>query len=361
MKKFLKQEINCVFIMLGSSCNFQCKYCMQHPLIHDQITAEINPETIEFLKELSENQESPVRLQFYGGEPLLYWNNIVALVEALEGYNFQFSTISNGGLLTMDKVEFMNKHNFDTAISWDGVNVKETRGRDIFADEQIKEYIFNLNSLCISAVMSSRNYPLSFLEEASKIYLEYEEYRRNNNLPQATFYTILDEIMDTGLENKYLTDIDYDRVHKEMTELCGHFERQARGEEDYNPFYANYINRYVNILQNRVKNDTKFSKCRCSNGYQVLNLDLAGNLYRCHNSHTKLGTIHDDYFSYLENVIHYDGTKQFNEKCKDCCVQDICFNGCPLVEQEARDRYYCAMKRVTFYPVFEMIMRLGGD
>ena len=361
MRKFLQQEINCVFIMLGSSCNFQCKYCMQHPLIHDQITAEINPETIEFLQELAENQGRPVRLQFYGGEPLLYWNNIVAMVEALEGCNVQFSMISNGALLTMDKVDFMNKHNFDTAISWDGVNVEETRGKDVFADNEIKECIFNLNNLCVSAVMSSRNYPLSLLEQTDKLNQEYAAYRKNNNLPEAPFYTVIDEIMDTGLEHKYLTEIDCDKVYSDMAELCSHYEKQARGEEDYNPFYANYISRYVTMLCNRVKSDVKFAKCRCSNGYQVLNLDLDGNLYRCHNSHTKLGTIRDNYFSYLENVIHYDGTKQFNEKCKDCCVQDICFNGCPLVDQEVRDKYYCEMKQAVFYPVFEMVMRLGGD
>ena len=32
--KYLKRNINTVFLMLGNSCNMNCAYCLQHPLVH---------------------------------------------------------------------------------------------------------------------------------------------------------------------------------------------------------------------------------------------------------------------------------------------------------------------------------------
>lgn len=362
MNKFLRNDINTIFIMLGSACNFQCKYCLQHPLITDQISSNINPDIIEFIKELGQNQPNPFRIQFYGGEPLLYWNNIVEIVNELKGSNCLFSIITNGGLITEDKVQFMNDNNFSCSVSWDGLNVNETRGRDVFKEEDLKNTIFKINCLGISSVMSSLNYPLSILEECKKLNDEYVQYRKDNNLSETYMYINMDEIMDTGLDHKYLTEIDCEKASSDMRILCDHYKKQFEENEEYEQYYVNFISKYVGILKHRVLNtDRKFSTCACGNGYTVLNLDLEGNLYRCHNTHIKVGTIYDNYSKYIGNVIHYDGTKEFNKKCSQCYVQDICNNGCPLIEQEIRDKYYCDMKRAIFYPVLEMIMEVGGS
>ncbi|MBU2700427.1 uncharacterized protein Ga0466249_001519 [Sporomusaceae bacterium BoRhaA] len=352
MKKFLRQNINCIFIMLGSSCNFQCKYCLQHPLITEEVTSKINSDTIDFLKETAQSQKSPLRILFYGGEPLLYWNNIVSITKALQDCNCTFSIISNGSLLTRDKVEFLNNYKINVTISWDGINVKETRGQNIFKNSTLKECIFNLNNVCISAVLSSYNYPLSIVEQVDKLNKEYIKYRKANKLLPASLNINMDEIMDTGLEAKYLTELDCSRISKEMKIMCEHYKNYQSNKE-FNPFYVKFISRYV---RNKMNRDIRFSVCKCGNGYNVLNLDLDGNLYRCHNTHTKLGNIYDGYFSYLKNVISYDDTKSFNLDCKNCYVQSICKNGCPLITKEVRKRYYCEMKRATLYPIVEMIM-----
>lgn len=339
--------------MLGSACNFQCKYCLQHPLITEEITSKINPDTIDFLKETSQSQKTPLRIQFYGGEPLLYWNNIVLITEALQDCNCNFSIITNGGLLTRNKVEFLNKHKINVTISWDGINVEKTRCQDIFKNSTLKECIFNLNTVCISAVLSSYNYPLSIVEQIDKLNKEYIKYRKTNNLLPASLNINMDEIMDTGLKAKYLTEVDYNRISEEMRTMCEHYKNQYQSNKEFNPFFVKFISKYVNNMMNK---DIKFSICRCGNGYNVLNLDLNGNLYRCHNTHTKLGTIYNRYFSYLQNVISYDDTKSFNADCKNCCVQKLCRNGCPLMTNEVRKRYYCEMKRATLYPIFNMLM-----
>ena len=49
-------------------------------------------------------------------------------------------------------------------------------------------------------------------------------------------------------------------------------------------------------------NNFNYKKSYCGNGIQVLNIDLKGNLYQCHNNWIQIGSIYDDYLKYLNNA-----------------------------------------------------------
>ena len=55
MGRFLKRRIHTVFLMLGNSCNMNCRYCLQHPLVNRQLTEKINPVIYDFLKNVLMN------------------------------------------------------------------------------------------------------------------------------------------------------------------------------------------------------------------------------------------------------------------------------------------------------------------
>lgn len=85
--------------------------------------------------------------------------------------------------------------------------------------------------------------------------------------------------------------------------------------------------------------------CCCSNGYSVLNLDLDGNLYPCHNTSESCGTIYDNYFTYLNKIITSDTSiRHLTNECKECSVVSVCNGGCKLVSDEARANTYCKLK-----------------
>ena len=42
--KYLNNNINTIFIILGHSCNLQCKYCLQHDVVNIQLETKINDE-----------------------------------------------------------------------------------------------------------------------------------------------------------------------------------------------------------------------------------------------------------------------------------------------------------------------------
>ena len=82
--KYLRRNINTVFLMLGNSCNMNCAYCLQHPLVHKPLSREVNPEIYDFLGEVAQENNRTLHLQFYGGEPLLYFRTIREVVEEIK-------------------------------------------------------------------------------------------------------------------------------------------------------------------------------------------------------------------------------------------------------------------------------------
>lgn len=357
---FLARKVDCVFIMLGHTCNMSCKYCMQHPIVHQQLCAKINPEIYDFLKQISEENGFPARLQFYGGEPLLYFKNIKEIVEHTKGFCC-YSIITNGRAMTDDMVEFFNDHDFPVTISWDGPNVLRTRGFDSFnVRNPLRRRLLRLNRLGLSAVMSSLAYPKEVLEAMQEI---SDEYMKLHNYP---IRINMDEIFDTGLPDPSMLDVDYKRVEREIADMTqlyiSSIVNKKQEKKDYTKL--SYISGLYYALKHFYGDKNGVydrSTCCCGNGYSVLNLDLAGNLYSCHNTGTPVGTIKDDYFSYLQKIIEGDTTLHRREMCKKCLAVAFCQGGCKLLTDKVLEDSYCKLKRAVFVPVLSTFQKWGGE
>lgn len=365
MSKFLKRKIHTIFLMLGNECNLSCTYCLQHPLVHEPLESKINPDVIEFIREVAlDNPDDVLYLQFYGGEPLVYSPAIKEVVRQVEDLkNIQFSTISNAKLLTDDLVEFFNEKGFNFTVSWDGEHVLETRGYDALDEVTgVRKQLLSIDSLGMSAVLSARNYPLETLEAFERFDEEY--FNENNNFIGWNF----DLVMDTGINNKFILDIDYDRVYREMEIIAERYVDMVNNRKDWGRITYQVIQ---DILQ-RVTwyydknggqgNNKGKVTCCCSNGYGVLNLDLNGNLYPCHNTSESCGTIYDNYFTYLNKIIASDTSiRHLTNECKECPVVSVCNGGCKLVSDEARANTYCKLKQSYYLPVINTIAKYGSS
>lgn len=361
MGKFLKRQTKTIFIMLGNGCNLSCIYCLQHPLVHKPLSNKINPDIYEFIKECNEEngKDHPVHLQFFGGEPLVYYPNIEEIVEATKDIGCTYSVITNGKLMNDHMVEFFNKNNFWVTISWDGPNVIKTRGFDAFdPSSPLRRRLLRLDHLSISAVMSSKAYPKEILEgmqEISNQYYKLKEYQIGINI---------DQIFDTGITNKEILDVDYQRVRDEIEEMGKEFlldtinskySRESYTKTMFIQDLYNHINQFYG-KQNGVWN--KYY-CNCGNGYAIFNMDLEGNLYTCHNTSTKVGTIYTPYFQYLNEVLKTDYTDHMRATCKDCVALAFCNGGCKLVSEQAREETYCKLKKAVFEPMLSLIQEYG--
>ena len=99
-------------IQLGLSCNYACSYCNQAFQIADATVSKL-VDVEHFLVQLdSWITDAPESIELWGGEPFLYWAKIKRLIPALaERFPAaRFSIITNGSLLSREKLDFIAAH-----------------------------------------------------------------------------------------------------------------------------------------------------------------------------------------------------------------------------------------------------------
>lgn len=370
MRHFLNPAINTIFLILGTACNLHCRYCLQQfapteaddrgrcPDDSQNGCGKSRPEAgpariLPFIRDVARNQETPLTIQFYGGEPLLYFDTMRQIVDALESETtIAFSTITNGTLVTREIVEFFNAHDFSVAVSWDGTATETTRGVDVFRDKE--DLLLDIKKLGISSVLSGYTYPFDIFERYIPLDQKYHE-RHGHSL-----ILNVDEIMDTGLADKGLTAIDHDRLRGEMTAIADEYLKYLNNEE-HNPYYRFFAQQYIWRIKNGVSRKCGFDRAyaACGNGISVLNLDMNGNLYKCHNNDSVLGTIEDSYYSILQASLLRDPTARRAAACAECPVVALCQCGCPMISDAVREESYCAIKQSAFLPFVELLLRIG--
>jgi uncharacterized protein len=139
-----KGTVRTLKISLGLSCNYACSYCSQRFVPHADSS---NPTDIEpFLTQLSEALiEPPERIEFWGGEPFVYWKTLKPLAERLRAQypRTTLSVITNGSLLDAEKNDWLDRLGFGVGLSHDGPG-QRTRGIDPLDDPEKRAAIMDL-------------------------------------------------------------------------------------------------------------------------------------------------------------------------------------------------------------------------
>ncbi len=142
-----KAGIKTLKIQLGLSCNYSCEYCSQRFVPHAEATHQ--EQARAFLANLDTwLKEAPEKIEFWGGEPFVYWKTMKPLAEALRAKfaGTQFAIITNGSLLDDEKVEWLDRLGFQVGLSHDGPG-QSVRGPDPLDDPQLKQTILKLYRL----------------------------------------------------------------------------------------------------------------------------------------------------------------------------------------------------------------------
>jgi uncharacterized protein len=138
-----KSNIKVLKIALGLSCNYSCTYCSQRFVPHaaDIAHREVEP----FLTKLPtwfdaagrDGAGQGIRVEFWGGEPFVYWKTLKPLAERLREMmpKATFVIITNGSLLDAEKNEWLDRLGFGVGLSHDGPG-QGTRGPDPLDDPE---------------------------------------------------------------------------------------------------------------------------------------------------------------------------------------------------------------------------------
>lgn len=111
------QFIRQLSLVMTERCNFSCPYCYQSTHSGPVMAKGVIEAVIYALK----NQAQVPQVHFFGGEPLLAFEEIRFAVSALQAIGIrEFSITTNGSLITLEKAKFLRDNNFTVIVSMDG-------------------------------------------------------------------------------------------------------------------------------------------------------------------------------------------------------------------------------------------------
>ena len=106
-------------VIVTNQCNKRCEYCdldFRSEFISDE---NINA-LLSFIKQAS-TQTEYIHLNFFGWEPVLWFQKIKRIVEAIDVKNIKYSIGTNGNLLTPEILDFLYSYNFSINLSVDNI------------------------------------------------------------------------------------------------------------------------------------------------------------------------------------------------------------------------------------------------
>lgn len=340
-----ESRIGRVFLKFGAACNFRCRHCIQEPSAESKAEPVVSEKVYKYIERLASArppERGRLNVMLWGGEPLMYWNAIKAVVERL-GDAVGYSMTSNGALLTDDKVEYMNERGIHYTLSNDGAQTARVRGVNVLEDEAVRRRFLRLNSRAIDAVIHAYNQDYQALigyvqRKAPGTHLFTEPLSCTWDMPEDIY------AFDAG------------KYRASLRKMC----EQAKA--DLIAGKRSFAEALAAASARRVM-DKIYEECQgvflpadpwpaCGQVRNVMNLDCAGNVYACHNIDEKIGTIDDDYDTLVER---YDAKWKLPKECERCPAAYFCRGGCPYAQGQKGREKTCEMERIRHEEILRFV------
>jgi len=351
-------------------CNFDCLYCFRNlndnRIIDDDILKDICNYILNIIKERKLNN---VKVQVWGGEPLLAFNKLEYIYNFFKDtpVNLVIDIETNGSLISDELAKKLYDMHVNVGISIDGMLEHQDKQRRLSngksSNELVKKGIRNLqkyyhDSLGGIAVVTKYNYKdvyeiiKYFAEELKLKNMKFNLVRDNPNANQENIGLSLEEV-------KWFASVLFDSVKKYNLEH-GNFNEN------------NIITRYHN-LNERISNNYCNSR-GCRGGINLISIDMLGNIYPCEMmdyKNVKISSIYKDGKLANNNDLINEIKKAqkeniyFNEKtideCNTCPWKYYCEGGCRsrIVYSEGKmtyDEVECTFNKVIYERIIEDIL-----
>lgn len=330
-----KGNVRTLKISLGLSCNYECSYCSQRFVPHAEST---NPGDVgPFLTQVnSALPTAPERIEFWGGEPLVYWKTFKPLAEGLrELYpQAQFCVITNGSLLDAEKNAWLDRLGFAVGISHDGPGY-HARGLDPLDDPVKRGAIMDLYArlhpqgrISINAMVHADNPSRASIQA----WLQ-ERFGADVRIGEGAFIDPYDE---GGLASTFQSHAEHVAFRSQA------FHELRTGKVTQFGIGRDKINGFVDSVVKARPASALGQKCgmdRASN----LAVDLQGNVITCQNVSAastapngqghRIGHLSDLASVAMKTATHWSQRKD----CPNCPVLQLCQGSCMFLEGKLWD------------------------
>ncbi len=330
-----KGSIRTLKVSLGLSCNYECSYCSQRFVPHADSS---NPNDIEpFVAQLTDALiEPPERIEFWGGEPFVYWKTLKPLAERLRQLYPQasFNIITNGSLLDAEKNDWLDRMGFGVGLSHDGPGY-HARGADPLDDPEKHAAIMDLYArlhpqgrISVNAMLHADNRSRAHVQA----WLQ-ERFGQDVRIGEGSF---IDPYDDGGLASTFQTPADHisfrAMAYKELR--LGTVASFGIGQQK--------IMDFVQSIRTARPASALGQKCGMDKADNIA-VDLHGNVLTCQNVSAAAtapnGQPHGiGHLSNLQAVKMRTATHwSKRENCASCPVLQLCKGSCMFLEGKLWD------------------------
>ena len=302
------------------NCNFDCHYCFENKEI-GQIDDVIEDKILQLISN-NINKIKLLRINWFGGEPLLVKNRVMSITKSIDticknnNVKIQFSIITNGYNIDEVIAKFFKEYKFkNIQITLDGPREIHDKKRILINGKgtydviitNIKLLVKYNNQVSIRINTDKTNWHL-----INDVLLDL----KTNNLLDVSPY--LGHILpyntnDKLIEETCYTKEDFAKIEIEFSKLLKHygfknFIRHPRQRGNY--CSADQVNSLV------INYDGELYKCYSDIGDKTLS---CGNLNNNNNS-----------YSQITNTLKYiNWNHNLSSKCISCKILPLCMGGCP--------------------------------
>ena len=317
-------------ISLGLSCNYECEYCSQRFVPR---ASETNPNDVEgFIAGLDAWVISPPeKIEFWGGEPLVYIKSLVPLAERLrEKFPLtEFSIITNGSLLTKEINAWLDRMGFSVGLSHDGPG-QSVRGPDPLDDPDKRASILDLYARLAPQGRMSFNTMMNRHNMSRAEVVAFFVALTKDPMVQIGEGGIVDAYDAGGFESSLKSDEFFKYRNTAFGEI-----RTGRAS-NFGVIRAKVAS-FVNSL--RLKRPASALGQKCSMDREDnLAVDLKGNVLTCQNTSVaamapngkshKIGHVSELAKVELNTATHWS----YRHECPSCPMLQICQGACMFLE-----------------------------
>ena len=321
--------VKALCLHVAHTCNLNCAYCFasQGKYHGDRavMSFEVGKRALDFLVENSGTRRN-LEVDFFGGEPLLNWDVVKALVEYArsiekeKGKNFRFTLTTNGMLINDDVIEFSNREMSNVVLSLDGRKEIHDKYRVDYQGKGSYDKIVPLFQKFVESRGGKNYYMRGTFTHRNPDFLEDIKTMLDLGFNELS----MEPVVCAPGDEAELTDVDNAIVMEQYEKLAELMLERSREGKPFT-FYHYMIDLTGGpCIYKRISG--------CGSGTEYMAVTPWGDLYPCHqfvgDERYRLG----DIYTGVTNKTAQDEFRACNvyakEECRDCWARLYCSGGC---------------------------------
>jgi len=351
-----------IVLNVTHGCNLACKYCFAAK--YDRQQPVMSFDTALKALELFEPGH-PVNVAFFGGEPLLAWDLVVAVAERVHllarerGVGFSLHVTTNGTLIDRFKAAALARYGFTVLVSLDGPKEIHNAGRPAKEGDSYDRTMSGLRALKQAGIAHRVMARATFSETDARLVERLDFFERLHRDGLINGVSIEPAILSEGCGATPKARPDREKLAAEWHAAAEWFVARAKAGRPFPFFY------YRKLLRRLLLSEYHGTECGAGRGYLTVAPD--GSLHACHReSGTRIGDI-DTGFDQDKRLTWWRNRVDRHPECMKCWARYLCGGGCPQNRVEvggsidAQMPYVCAAKKAMMREVFWVAAQLTPD